>query len=236
MAFTIIATVLIQIFLKSSDNLRYDLILSEKELLLDALVTTLWISLLTLVLSIITGFVFHLAIKSKNQFLSTLTNILKEIIMGTPLLVMIFLVVYVFGVKVGINQKLILGILALTLYITPYMGNAFESASSVISKEQFTIMELYHFTLCQRYAYVILPQMIKPLIPAVLNNLSSIIKGSALLKIVSVSEISYVITVISNKSYANIEGYLVMWVMYLLITIPLSLLASYIGKRCENAT
>lgn len=51
------------------------------------------------------------------------------------------------------------------------------------------------------------------------------------MKIVSVSEISYVITVISNKSYAAIEGYLVMWVMYLIITIPLSLLASYIGRR-----
>lgn len=64
-----------------------------------------------------------------------------------------------------------------------------------------------------------------------INNLSSIIKGSALLKIISVSEISYMITVISNKNYASIEGYLVMWALYLVITIPLSLLAAYLGRR-----
>jgi ABC-type amino acid transport system permease subunit len=64
-----------------------------------------------------------------------------------------------------------------------------------------------------------------------INNLSIIIKGSALLKIISVGEIAYIITVISNKSYASIEGYLVMWIMYLIITIPLSLLASHFAKR-----
>jgi ABC-type amino acid transport system permease subunit len=66
-----------------------------------------------------------------------------------------------------------------------------------------------------------------------LNNLSSIIKGSALLKIVSVSEISYTITVISNENYAVVEGYLIMWIMYLMITIPLSMLAKNIGRRYE---
>ncbi len=230
-AYFIIVTLFATILLTATDNLRYDMILRESNILLEALFTTLWISVITLVISIITGFIFYLCMKSKNTFINTLTNALKEIVMGTPLLVMIFLVVYVLGIKMGIHQKTILGILALTAYMTPYMANAYETASAVIDEDQYTVMELYHFNSWQKYRYVIIPQMIRPLIPSMINNLSSIVKGSALLKIVSVTEISYVITVISNKNYASIEGYLVMWVMYLIITIPLSLLASHIGRR-----
>lgn len=74
----------------------------------------------------------------------------------------------------------------------------------------------------------------KTMLPALINHLSGIIKGTALLKIVSVPEISYVLTVISSKNWASVEGYLVMWMMYLIITIPLSVLAQLIGRRLEN--
>ncbi len=234
-AYLIVLSVFLSIMFTATDSLSYDLVVSEYKMLIEALITTLLVSIVTLVTSIITGFGFYLAMNSKNEFLKTFTNILKEIVMGTPLLVMIFLVVYVFGIKVGINQKIILGTIALALYMTPYIANSYETASAVVGEDQHTVMELYHFTLWQRYRYIIIPQMIKPLIPSMINNLSSIIKGSALLKMVSVSEISYVITVISNKNYASIEGYLVMWIMYLVITIPLSLLASYMGRRYGSA-
>lgn len=230
-AYMIIGALFITILLTATDNLRYDMILKETNILFEALYTTLWISVVTLFISTITGFIFYLCMKSKSIFINTLTNTLKEIVMGTPLLVMIFLVVYVLGIKLGIHQKTVLGILALTAYMTPYIANSYKTASAVIDKDQYTVMELYHFSGWQKYRYVIIPQMIKPLIPSMINNLSSIVKGSALLKIVSVTEISYIITVISNKNYASIEGYLVMWVMYLIITIPLSLFASYIGRR-----
>ncbi|MDC7249633.1 MAG: ABC transporter permease subunit, partial [Sphaerochaetaceae bacterium] len=144
---------------------------------------------------------------------------------------MIFLIVYVFGIRIQIYNKTMLGIIALSLYMTPYMANSYEAAMSIISERQYLVMELYDFNFFQKYRYIILPQIIKPFLPSMINNLSIIIKGSALLKIISVGEIAYIITVISNKSYASIEGYLVMWIMYLIITIPLSLLASHFAKR-----
>lgn len=147
---------------------------------------------------------------------------------------MVFLVVYVFGIRVDITNKELLGIIALSIYMIPYIANSFESAIEVISDKQFIVMDLYNFSFYQKYVYVIFPQIIKPLLPSLLNNLSNIIKGSALLKIISVSEIAYVITVISNKTYASIEGYLIMWIMYLIITIPLSLIAKYLAKRFEK--
>lgn len=222
------------ILYSTTDNPRYHLILDQKGLLLKGLINTLWISVITLILSMIFGFCFYLLMNSKNQFVKACATIFKEIVLGTPLLVMVFLCVYVLGNIINVNDKIVLGIIALTLYMTPYLANAYASAISIIDKDQYVVMNLYHFTGFQKYRYIIFPQMVKPIMPSIINNLSSIIKGSALLKIVSISEISYVITVISAKNWASIEGYLVMWIMYLMITVPLSILAQYIGSRLKN--
>lgn len=233
-ALAIFVALILYVLICTTDNPRYDLILKDKVMLLQALWTTVYISMISLVLCMIAGFLFYLMLKSKVQFVRAVAVIFREIIMGTPMLVMVFLMVYVFGNALGISNKLGLGIAAMTLYTMPYVANSYESASAVIDHDQYVVMDLYHFTGVQKYRYVIFPQMIKPLIPALINHLSGIIKGTALLKIVSVPEISYILTVISSKNWASVEGYLVMWIMYLVITIPLSVLAQYIGRRLEN--
>jgi len=231
MAYIMVTVLLVAVILTATSSPRYDLILSEMPRLFTALWNTLFISLVSLLFSLIGGFFFYLGIKSTQTFVHTFFIALQEVLIGTPLLVMIFLVVYVFGVKLGMHNKLALGIFALTVNMIPYLSHSYQAASEVIDKNQYTVMDLYHFTLYQRYRYIILPQMIKPLIPAILNNLSSIIKSSSLLKIISVSEISYVLTVISNKNYASVEGYIIMWIMYLMVTIPLSIITSKLGER-----
>ena len=230
-AFGIFAALILYILFHTTDNPRYHLILDERGMLLEAPWNTLYISLISLVLCMAAGFLFYLLLNSRIQLIKAIAVIFREIIMGTPMLVMVFLMVYVFGNLIGVSDKVVLGITALTVYTMPYVANSYESAASVIDKDQYVVMELYHFSGVQKYLYVIFPQIAKPMFPALINHLSGIIKGSALLKIVSVPEISYVLTAISSKNWASIEGYLVMWLMYLIITIPLSVLAQYAGRR-----
>ena len=230
-AFGIFAALILYILFHTTDNPRYHLILDERGMLLEALWNTLYISLISLVLCMAAGFLFYLLLNSRIQLIKAIAVIFREIIMGTPMLVMVFLMVYVFGNLIGVSDKVVLGITALTVYTMPYVANSYESAASVIDKDQYVVMELYHFSGVQKYLYVIFFFIAKPMLPALINHLSGIIKGSALLKIVSVPEISYVLTAISSKNWASIEGYLVMWLMYLIITIPLSVLAQYAGRR-----
>ncbi len=213
------------------DSPRYDLIFLDSKMLIEGFVTTIFVSVLTLVCSMIFGFILYLAGQSKNNLINAFAVVFNEIMMGTPLLVMIFLAVYVIGDMILVSDKFVLGVFALTLYMAPYLSNSYKTAVAVVDDDQYVVMDLYHFTGFEKYKHIIIPQMIKPLLPSLINNLSSIIKGSALLKVVSVTEISYVVTVISSKNWAVIEGYYTMWVMYLIITIPLSLLAKYIAKK-----
>ncbi|OON94881.1 MAG: hypothetical protein ATN31_02310 [Candidatus Epulonipiscioides saccharophilum] len=210
---------------------RYELILSNYQLLLEAFFNTIALSLITLIGTLILGFVIFVMLRSKIAYLKYIAAVFSEIIMGTPLLVMIFLVVYPFGQLIGSDNKLILGVLAMILYNSPYVANAYESTAAVVTSEQYIVMDLYDFKWHEKYRYVIIPQIIRPFIPSLVNNLSSVIKGSALLNVISIPEITYMTTVISSKSYAFIEGYYVMWLMYLVVTIPLSLLAKIISKK-----
>ncbi len=216
------------------DEPRYDLIFASKSLLTTSFINTIWISLVTLVGALIIGFALFVMLRSKITIIRAIAEVFNEIVMGTPLLVMIFLVVYPLGQVISVNNKLFLGILAMIFYNSPYVANAYETTAAVVTPEQYIVMDLYQFKWYQKYMYIILPQMVKPFVPSLVNNLSSVIKGSALLNIISVGEITYMTTVISNRNYAVIEGYYIMWLMYLVMTIPLSLLARFIGKKVSK--
>jgi polar amino acid transport system permease protein len=111
------------------------------------------------------------------------------------------------------------------------MKNVYKSAFSSISKEQFLAMDLFLFTPYQRYRYIIIPQVTRILMPTLMNNFSMIIKGSALLNLLSFAELYYVINVAQSKTFAFVEGYLLMWALYLMLTIPLSQLTKYVERR-----
>lgn len=196
---------------------------------------TIWVSLLVLIGSSILGFVFYLMSISKAKYigayLNAFTNVFTEIIYGTPLLVIVVVSAFVIGPAFGIYQRNLTGILALIIYISPYMKNVFKASFSSISKEQYMAMDLFGFTSFQRYRYIIIPQVIRMLMPPLMNNFSLIIKGSALLYVLSFDELYYTIVIAQSKTFAFVEGYLLMWGLYLIITIPLSQLTKVIERR-----
>lgn len=219
---------------KTIPNPRYDLIFQQSNLLAKSYVTTITLSLVTLVGALVFGFLLFVMLRSSITLFRALAEVFSELIMGTPLLVMIFLVVYPLGRLVNSTDKMLLGVVAMILYNCPYVANAYQSTAAVVTDDQYVVMDLYHFKWYQKYQYVILPQMVKPFIPSLINNLSSVIKSSALLNVIAIEEITYITTTASMRNYAIIEGYYVMWILYLLVTIPLSLLAKYIGKKVSQ--
>lgn len=108
---------------------------------------TIGISLITLACAMVIGFVLFVMQRSVLTPIRALATVFGEIVMGTPLLVMIFLVVYPFGRIIGCTNKLVLGTCALIFYNSPYIANAYESAVAVVTSDQYTVMDLYHFRL-----------------------------------------------------------------------------------------
>ncbi len=200
-------------------------------LIRNGLVNTIVVSFVALVLSLIIGFIFYLMSISKIQYFRAFTEVFTEIIYGTPLLVLIVISAFVIGPAFNSLDRNTMGYIGLITYMTPYMKNVYKSAISSISDEQYLAMDLFGFTPYQRYRYIIIPQVIRVLMPPMMNNFSQIVKGSALLNVIAYGELFYSIRVAQSQNFAFIEGYMLVWVLYLVITIPLSQLTRYIERR-----
>jgi polar amino acid transport system permease protein len=217
----------------------------------DGIRGTIFVSIVSLFGSLLLGFILYLFSVSKIKYLNALTDIFTEIIYGTPLLVMVIVMVFLIGpsfvkvlqfevfASIGLFDRLAealrsrewLGILSLIVYMAPYMKNVYKSAFSSITEEQYMAMDLFGFTPYQRYRYLIIPQVVRILMPPLMNNFSMIIKGSALLSVISYTDLFYSIKIAQSRTFAFIEGYLLMWVLYLMITIPLSQLTKLVERK-----
>lgn len=192
---------------------------------------TIEISIISLIGSVVLGFIFYLLTQSKIKFFRAFTDVFTEIIYGTPLLVMIMIMAFVIGPAFGTFNRQVMGLMGIIIYITPYMTNIYKSAFASIGAEQYMAMDLFGFTPFQRYRYIIIPQVIRILMPPLMNNFSLIIKGSALLNVISYRELFFEIAQMTNTNFRFVEGFLVMWGLYLVLTIPLSQLTKYIDRR-----
>lgn len=192
---------------------------------------TIWVSFVALVGSTTLGFLFYLLSASKVSYFRAFTDVFTEIIYGTPLLVMIMIMAFVIGPAFGSANRATMGFIGLIVYITPYMTNIFKSAIASIGREQYMAMDLFGFTPYQRYRYIIIPQVVRILMPPLMNNFSLIIKGSALLNLLSYRELFYEVQLMTNNNFRFVEGFLLMWGLYLVITIPLSQVTKWIDRR-----
>lgn len=200
-------------------------------LLREGFINTVLVSLGVLAGSMVTGFIVFLLAKSGVLVFQAFVNIFTEVIYGTPLLVMIIIMAFVIGPAFGIFNRPVTGILGMIVYFTPYMSNIFKSSFSSITEEQYMAMDLFGFTSFQKYRYIIIPQVIRILMPPLMNNFSLIIKGSALLNVLSFRELFYATSIIQSRTFAYTEGYIVMWFLYITITIPLSQFVKIFERR-----
>ena len=192
---------------------------------------TIWISILTLIGSLFVGFLLYVLSLSKIHYFVAMVDVFTEIIYGTPLLVMIILMAFLIGPAFDNFDRPFLGITGLILYIAPFMKNVFKSGFSSIPKDQYMAMDLFGFSVKQRYQYIIIPQVIRILMPPFMNNFSLIVKGSALLYLLAFPELYYGIYVAQSQSFLFVEGYILLWMLYLVITVPLSQLTKWIEKK-----
>jgi polar amino acid transport system permease protein len=212
----------------SSANFNPGQIFQYRELLLTGIRNTLIISAYALLLGLVLGFVLYLGRESQIYFFKSLSNIFIELMMGTPLLVLVFITSYFIGQAFEYHNDYVLGIIAITAYIGPYMANMFKGSIGSIDEQQFVVMDLYGFSRYHRYRYIILPQIFRVMLPQLMNNFSYAIKGSALLYVTAVTEVFYAIKLIQSRTFAFTEGYLILWAAYLCVTIPLTLMTKYL--------
>ncbi len=199
--------------------------------LLDGYKMTLIISFFGMIISLILGFIVAFLSKSCILIVHYLSRMYVEIIRGTPFLVQIIFFFYIITPALGIDSRYIIGVTILAIFSSAYVSEIIRAGIESIEESQHEAARAVGFTNFQKYRYVILPQVIKRILPSLAGQLSSLIKDSSLLSVIAVSEFTLNIQEITAINFRTYENYIVLAIGYLLITYPISVMSKYLEKK-----
>jgi len=196
---------------------------------------TVVISLISLGVSLLIGVLAALARRSILLPVRYAAVLYVEAIRGTPLLVQILILFYVVANAFGVENRYIVGILALSLFAGAYLAEMIRAGIESIRDSQLESARAIGLTPAQTYRYVVLPQVVRQLVPPLAGQFASIIKDSSLLSIIAVSEFTLNAQEVNAFTYSTLESYLPLAVGYLLLTLPISLLGRVLERRFRFA-
>lgn len=192
---------------------------------------TLIITFFAMIISLILGFLIAFLNKSKILIVHYLSKSYVEIIRGTPFLVQIIFFFYIITPSLGLNNRYLIGVSILAIFSSAYVSEIIRAGIESIGESQHETARAVGFTTFQKYRYVILPQVIKRILPSLTGQLSSLVKDSSLLSVIAVSEFTLNIQEVTAINFRTYENYIVLALGYLLITFPISLISKMLERK-----
>lgn len=204
--------------------------------LLTGWLVTIFISLLSLVLSSIIGVVFALVRRSHFLPLRYFGQLYVELVRGTPLLVQILIFFYVVADAFHLQDRYLAGILILSFFSGAYISEVVRAGIESVSASQLESARAIGLTRPQTYRYVILPQAVRLILPPLVGQFVSLIKDSSLLSLIAVNEFTQAARDVNSATYSTLECYLPLAAGYLALTLPISLWARALEKKLRFET
>ena len=195
------------------------------------LLTTVKICLLAMLLGIALGGALGLASLSRWKPLRWAVMAYVDFIRGTPLLVQIFLVYFALPV-VGINlPEFWAGVIALGLNAAGFIAEIVRAGVGSIESGQSEAARSIGMRHSQILFHVLLPQSLRAIVPPTTNELITLVKGSALLSVISVYELTRAGQAIISVHFAPLEIYLLIALYYYATISALAWLSRYLERR-----
>ncbi|GAA4292902.1 amino acid ABC transporter permease [Anaerocolumna aminovalerica] len=155
-------------------------------------ITTVEIFMLTLIFSLPLGLIISFGRMSKNCILRTITKFYISVMRGTPLMLQLIVVYfgpfYVFGLQLSRSYRFIAVILAFVLNYAAYFAEIYRSGIESMPKGQYEAAKVLGYTKGQTFFKIILPQVIKRVMPSITNETITLVKDTSLAFVLSIVE------------------------------------------------
>jgi len=194
-------------------------------------VVTIEISALAMVFGTVVGIVFGLLLLSDIGIVKAVVRAYVYFVRGTPALVQVFLIYFAmpqFGVELSSFWS---GVVALSFNAGGFMAEIVRAGLQSIDAGQTEAAKSIGMTNRQSVIYILLPQSLRRIIPPLTNELITLIKGSSLLSVISVTELTRSAQVIIAAKFTPFELYALLAVYYLIIISILAKLSEYVESR-----
>jgi len=203
--------------------------------LIDGFGENLKIFFVTLVLSLPLGMIVTFGLMSKFLPLRWLCKIIVWIIRGTPLLLQLFIVMYVPGLVFGIpmRSRMTAALIAFVINYSMYFAEIYRGALENIPKGQFEAGKVLGLSKWKVFFHVILFQVIKRITAPIGNEIITLVKDTSLSRVIAVSEV--IMRAQTYAAYGHIWPLFYTGVFFLAMTALLTLLFGYLERRIAHA-
>ena len=190
---------------------------------------------LTLIFSLPLGMIVALLRMSKLKIVSAVTRFAITVLRGTPLMLQLLAVTYgpyyLFGMSVSRN-KLIPVVIAFAINYAAYFAEIYRGGIESIPIGQYEAAEVLGYTKVQTFMRIILPQVIKRIMPSITNEVVTLVKDTSMAFTVSYQEMFTIGKQIAN-SQTSFTPFLVAGVFYYIFNVIVDYAMGRIEKRLD---
>lgn len=189
--------------------------------MLEGLLGTLKIFSITLILSVPLGIIVSLIRLYHNKILSNIAKAYILIMRGTPLMLQIVFIFFGLPI-VGITfDRFTAAIIAFVLNYTAYFAEIFRGGIESMDRGQYEAAEVLGLSSYRTFVRIVLPQVIKRVLPSVANEVITLVKDTSLVYVVGIDEILRLGKIASNRD-ASLAPLILVVLFYLAITAILT--------------
>ena len=178
---------------------------------------------------------------SNFKVLKLLSSAYVQILRGTPLFVQVFIIYFglpQLGIDfpdISISSKFIAGAFALSINSSAYIAEIFRSGIQSVDKGQMEASRSLGLGYADTMRFVIVPQAIKNVLPALANEFITLVKESSVLSVIGTQEIMFKAGIVVTAVYRPMEPYIAAAVIYLVLTTILSKLVGILEKKLAKS-
>lgn len=215
--------------------MQFDGVLERLPLFVGGTVQTLWLSTTAFALALLIGLCLALARLSRRKSLSLGSRMITDLVRGIPALVLVLLIY--FGLpQIGFDLGSALsGIIALGVNSGAYVGEAFRAGIQAVDVGQTEAARSVGMSHGQAMRRVVLPQAFRIVVPPVTNEATVLLKGTSLLSVISITELTRVGTQVMTLTFRPIEAFLTVGLIYLVLNTIISQASLRLERRLAVA-
>ncbi|MCY4453226.1 MAG: amino acid ABC transporter permease [Immundisolibacterales bacterium] len=198
-----------------------DLMLRSLPLLAAGLRWTVVVAILGMALALALSVVLVAMRRSAHRFVRAPARIYTEIILGVPILVLLFIVFFVLPEAGIVIDPLPAGLITLMLYYSPYLAEVIRGALNAVPAGQIEAARtvgMSRFRIAQR---IVAPQAVGLMLPPMTGLFIGLTKDTAILSVISVAELTFQAKQVISRTYAPFEVYVLVAAGYWVLTFVL---------------
>lgn len=206
------------------------------EQLSSGMLKSMGIFFLTLIFSLPLGLLIAFGRMSKNKILRTVMKVYISVMRGTPLMLQLLVVYfgpyYIFGMRVGNSYRLWAVFIGFVINYAAYFAEIYRSGIQSMPVGQYEAAKLLGYSKSQTFIKIILPQVIKRILPSVTNEVITLVKDTSLAFTLSVMEMFTTAKALAS-SQVSMMPFVAAGIFYYVFNLVVAMFLEWLEKKLD---